>query len=63
MYKFLKFFKHPIPDTALVFILTSTITSIFLYQGELDQKEAIITLIISLITTINYYFLVYKSNP
>lgn len=62
MDKFIRPFNHVIYDTTLAFIVSSTIMSIFLYNGEIDRAESNIILGVSTISTILYYFLAYKTK-
>ena len=62
MNKFLRPFNHVIYDTTVAFILSSTITSLFFYNGEIDRAESNIILGVSILSTIVYYFVAYKSK-
>jgi hypothetical protein len=62
MDKFLRPFNHVIYDTTLAFILSSTITSLFFYSGEIDRTESNIILGVSIVSTVVYYFFAYKSK-
>ena len=60
--KNLKIFGSAIHDTALVFIVTSAITSVgFSFFTELGRFEANICLIVGAVSSILYYLKEYKS--
>ena len=58
----MKFFGHQIYDTTLVFILASTVCSLFLYNGEIDRTESLIILGVSALVSGAYFFKEYY-NP
>ena len=62
MDKFIRPFGHVIYDSTLAFIISSTLTSIFFYDGEIDRGESHLILGVSTLFTILYYFVVYKSK-
>ena len=58
----LKIFGAQVPDTALIFIATSTISSIFFYTNDqfIDGKESILCLLISVFVASIYWFKEYR---
>jgi len=59
----LKIFGSPIHDTALVFIVTSTLVSIFFNSvSELGRFEANITVLSGAIVAFLYWFTQYKTK-
>ena len=59
----LRIFGSPIHDTALVFIVTSTLLSIlFNYVSELGRFEANVTVLSGAIVAFLYWFTQYKTK-
>ena len=59
----LRIFGSPIHDTALVFIVTSTLVSIFFNTvSELGSSEANITVLSGAIVAFLYWFTQYKTK-
>jgi hypothetical protein len=59
----LRIFGSPIHDTALVFIVTSTLVSIFFNSfSELGRSEANITVLSGAIVAFSYWFTQYKTK-
>ena len=59
----LRIFGSPIHDTALVFIVTSTLVSIFFNSfSELGRSEANITVLSGAIVAFLYWFTQYKTK-
>ena len=59
----LRIFGSPIHDTALVFIVTSTIVSLFFNSvSELGRSEANITVLSGAIVAFLYWFTQYKTK-
>ena len=58
----LKIFGSPIHDTAIIFIASSTVASIFLYanDSEISRGESNITLLVGAISAVLYWFKEYK---
>jgi len=58
----LRIFGSPIHDTALVFIVGTTLASIFFYYGdqEITRSEANLTLLNGALLAIPYWYTQYK---
>lgn len=61
----LKMFGAAIHDTALVFIISTTLTSVILYyaNGELGRTESNICLLVGAIVSSLYWYKEYRTNP